>query len=311
MSNTQSLPSRCKSFLTSALRLISPTTLGISLALVSTGLFVFTSVLVRNLSTTIDTFQILLFRQIIFVLVLIPAIYSNLSIIIKPNYKRWHVARILGAFSALYFGYITVSHLPLANAQALGFVQVLFVAMLSKTILSELVSLHRWVTVVCGFFAVLLIVQPDFSSTSILYTGYGLLGALGAAVAVICVRKVSQSEPKITLLSYQALFVGLMALLPAIQHWVWPNVNQLCLLVLIGVISAIAQWIGVTAYQYAKANIIANVQYASILYSLGFGMLLFAEYPNTLATVGIILLVCSAGIPLVSQKLNKPNRKQI
>ncbi|MGF1728634.1 DMT family transporter [Photobacterium kasasachensis] len=282
-----------------------PTLKGISLALLSTALFTVVGVLVRVLSDSIDLFQILLFRQLVFLSLLMPAIVGNLEVLLKPKRLKLHTFRILGAFVALYLGFVTVSNIPLADATALGFTQVLFVACISRLFLAEAISAKRLFTIIVGFIGVMLVVQPSFEQTSMLYTLLGLVAALGAAVAVICVRKVAQVEPRITLLAYQAIFVGLMALIPSILVWQWPSAYELALLIGVGVLSSIAQWIGVTAYKYGEANVIANVEYAKIIYSLFFGYWLFAEKPDLLAMVGVILIVMSAVLPMLFKKKSK------
>ncbi|MGF1700256.1 DMT family transporter [Photobacterium makurazakiensis] len=270
---------------------------GILLALVSTGLFVVVGVLVRMLSDTISTFQILLFRQVVFLAILMPAIKANIPILLKPKKVKLHLLRITGAFFALYLGFVTVSNIPLADAKAIGFLQVLFVALISRVFLSEVVTASRWFTILVGFIGVMLIVQPNFSDASFRYITLGALGSLGAATAVVCVRKVALTEPRITLLAYQAIFVGLLALLPSLYSWQWPTGHELYLLILVGVISSVAQWFGVSAYKWGAANVIANVEYISILYSITLGYLLFSETPNSLAFLGAAVLIISVIVP--------------
>lgn len=270
---------------------------GITLALVSTAMFVFVGVLVRMLSERIDVFQILFFRQIVFICLLLPAITKNIQALKNPQNIQLHVLRIVGAFIALYCGFLTVSNIPFADATALGFTQVLFVAVISRLFLSEKVGAARLFTIIVGFLGVLLIVQPTFEGASSVYTLVGLGGALGAAIAVVCVRKIAQTESRVALLAYQAVFVGLIALVPSLLSWQWPNMSECVLLLFVGTISSIAQWVGVTAYKWGEANVIANVEYAKIIYSLLFGYWLFAERPNSLAITGTLIIIASALLP--------------
>ncbi|WP_231115534.1 DMT family transporter [Vibrio coralliilyticus] len=272
---------------------------GVLLALISTATFTVVGVIVRILSDSMEVFQILLFRQLVFVVLLTPAICSNIEVLLKPKRLKLHTFRILGAFTALYLGFVTVSNIPLADATALGFTQVLFVACISRLFLAESISASRLFTIIVGFIGVMLVVQPSFEQGSLLYVGLGLVGALGAAVAVVCVRKVAQVEPKITLLAYQAIFVGLMALIPSLLNWQWPSASEFGLLICVGVLSSFAQWVGITAYKYGEANVIANVEYAKILYSLLFGYWLFAEMPNWMAIVGAMIIIASAILPML------------
>ena len=272
---------------------------GIALALISNALFILVGVIVRELSQTIDIFQILLFRQLVFVTLLMPSIISNIDAMLHPKMVSMHVWRVTGAFIALYFSFLTVSNIPFADATALGFLKVLFVAVISRLFLKENVGWARMTTILVGFTGVMLVVQPTLESESLFYVGTGLVAALGAAIAVICVRKMANVESKTVVLAYQAIFVGAVALIPAIIEWQWPTWSELALLVLVGVISSIGQWFGVTAYKWGEANVVSNVEYSQMIYSMILGYLLFAELPNSLALIGASVILFSAILPFI------------
>ncbi|KAB0300369.1 DMT family transporter [Vibrio fortis] len=272
---------------------------GIFLALFSTALFTLVGALVRQLSADYDAFQILFFRQLVFVLLLAPAMRNNMKVLLKPTKVRLHILRILGAFTALYLGFVTVSNIAFADATALGFLQVIFVALIARITLKEQVTTRRCLTITLGFTGVMLVVQPSFSGNEFVYVMTGVAAAIGAAIAVTCVRAVAQTEPKITLLAYQAVCVGLIALIPAIYQWQTPTIEDLLWLLSIGVISSIAQYVGISAYKWAEANIIANVEYVKIIYSVLIGWMLFSELPNMWAFVGVLTILASAIIPMV------------
>ncbi|USE03961.1 DMT family transporter [Vibrio sp. SCSIO 43133] len=275
------------------------------MALVSTALFTVVGVIVRLLSDSIGVFQILLFRQLVFLTLLMPAIVINFASLRQPTHLKLHTFRILGAFTALSIGFVVVSTIPLANATALGFTQVLFVALLARLFLRETLSMSRILTLILGFSGVMLIVQPSFDDTSLGYIVLGLVASMGAATAAICVRRIAQLESKLALLAYQALFVGILALVPSTFDWVWPSWNELLLLVSVGVISSIAQWFGVSAYKYGAANVVSNVEYVKIIYAMGIGYLLFSETPNQLAIIGVVLLFLSVCVPKLFTNRNK------
>ncbi len=272
---------------------------GIALALISNALFILVGVIVRELSQSIDIFQILLFRQLVFVTLLMPSIISNIDAMLHPKMVSMHVWRVTGAFIALYFSFLTVSNIPFADATALGFLKVLFVAVISRLFLKENVGWARMTTILIGFTGVMLVVQPSLESESMFYVGTGLVAALGAAIAVICVRKMANVESKTVVLAYQAIFVGAVALIPAIIEWQWPTWSELALLVLVGVISSIGQWFGVTAYKWGEANVVSNVEYSQMIYSMVLGYLLFAELPNSLALIGANVILFSAILPFI------------
>lgn len=268
------------------------------MALLSDAMLVLVGALVREISDQIGLFQVLLTWQIIFLLILIPAMKTLGSSLFKPQGLRLHGLRVLGAFLYLYFGFVAVSNLPLADATALGFTSVLFVALIAKLWLAEALGWQRTLTIIIGFGGILLITQPGFGDQSGLYIAAGLLAALGGAIAATCVRKLSQTQPKTLLLVYQAFAVGLMALVPALNEWQWPDSSQVGQLLLIGVLSSLETSMGVNAYQKAPANVASNLGYSQMVFALMLGYWLFIELLNRLALIGVAFLLASALLPL-------------
>ena len=71
------------------------------------------------------------------------------------------------------------------------------------------------------------------------------------------------------------------------------------LLLLVGIISSFAQYVGISAYKWAQANIIANVEYVKIIYSLIIGLVVFSEIPDLWSMIGALIILISALIPLI------------
>ena len=278
---------------------------GILFALASSALFIVVGALVRILNDRIGVFQILLFRQLVFILLLLPAVKGSWQEMVRPRLVRIHLIRICGAFASLYLGFVAFSNLELADATALGFTQVLFVAAISRLFLGESVGFSRILTIGLGFAGVILIIRPDFSDPSMLYILAGLGAAMGAAVAASCVRRLTQTESKTVLLTYQAVFVGLIALIPAMINWHWPTLPELGLLVVVGVVSSVATWLGVSAYKLGEANIITNVSYVKMIYSMLLGYWLFDEIPDQMALLGVLILVSSVFVSLIKRRLKR------
>jgi drug/metabolite transporter (DMT)-like permease len=121
-----------------------------------------------------------------------------------------------------------------------------------------------------------------------------LLGALGAAMAMSSVRKLSQTESTATLLVYQALFVGVLAGVPLFWLWVTPDLTGTLFLLTMGVSAATANWIGVKALRLGEASVIGNIQYMQLVYAAFLGFGLFGEVPDIYTIVGAVVIIGSS-----------------
>mgnify|MGYP006134747923 FL=1 len=79
----------------------------------------------------------------------------------------------------------------------------------------------------------------------------------------------------------------------AITLWKVPSMREACMLIAIGILSTIAQFIFINAYRYAEASFLAPMHYIHIIPVTIIGFVTFAEVPsfNTVLGAGIILSV--------------------
>lgn len=187
---------------------------GILWALIATALFAIVAAMAKVAVKEYHVLQILFFRQVVVFISSLPSISRTFPNGLQTSRPQLHALRLTGAFVALSCGIWAVAVLPLTTAITLGFAQVFFIAVLAKYFLNEPVGMHRISAVSVGFIGVLVVMRPGVEGLIDVHALIPIIGALGAAVAVISVRRLSQSESTATLLVYQAIFVGVLAGIP-------------------------------------------------------------------------------------------------
>jgi len=118
-----------------------------------------------------------------------------------------------------------------------------------------------------------------------------ILGALGAAIAIISVRRLSQTESTATLLIYQAVFVGALAGIPLIGLWVTPDFAGTLFLLTMGALATTGQWAGVRALRLGEASVVSNIECSKLVYAAMLGFLLFSEVPDLHTIIGASIIV--------------------
>lgn len=267
---------------------------GILLALIAAGMFAAVAAMAKVAVTEYHVLQILFFRQLVVFLSSLPSIAKSFPQSLKTRHPAMHMVRLLGAFVALSSGIWAVAVLPLTTAITLAFAQVFFIAVLAAWLLKESVGVHRIGAVIIGFVGVVVVMRPGVEGLIDVYALIPLLGALGAAFAIISVRKLSQTDSTATLLIYQALFVGTLAGVPLFWLWVTPDLTDLLFLLAMGVLAAIGQWVGVKALRAGEASVIGNIQYTQLIYAAVLGYILFGEVPDGYTLVGATIIIVSA-----------------
>jgi drug/metabolite transporter (DMT)-like permease len=278
---------------------------GVLWALLASLLYASAAAMAKFAIVDFHVLQILLFRQIVVFLSVCPRILRDPVNNLKTRHPWMHAARLAGAFVSLSCGIWAVAVLPLTTAITLGFAQVFFLSLLAIVILGEKVGLNRALAIMFGFIGVLIVMRPESHGLLDIHALIPLLGAMGAGVAVICVRKLSQTESTATLLAYQSTFVGVLAAIPLIWLWATPSFSELLFLLSMGAVATAGQWSGVQALRTGEASFVGNIQYSQIVYSTIFGYVFFSEMPDAYTFVGASIIVASAIFMMHREGLNK------
>ncbi len=267
---------------------------GILWALIAAALYSVVIAMAKIAVSEYHVLQILFFRQIVVFLSSLPDTVKAFPESLKTQRPGIHALRLVGAFIALSCGIWAVAVLPLTAATTLAFAQVFFVALLALWFLGESVGFHRIAAVVVGFLGVVIVMRPGAEGFIDLNAFIPILGALGAAVAVTSVRKLSQTETTATLLVYQSIFVGVLAGVPLFWLWVTPDLEGLFLLLAMGVLATVGQWVGVKALRLGEASVIGNMEYTKLVYAAILGYLLFGEVPDFYTVIGAGIIIASS-----------------
>jgi drug/metabolite transporter (DMT)-like permease len=275
------------------LRKLPPNVQG-ALWLVSGG-FIFTcnGVMIRLMSEEVESVQTAFFRAFFSVLMLMPLMASG-------RVRPWHSKRIHGHFwrtfmgtVSMVLGFYAVSMLPLADATALGFSQPLFSVCVAALIVGEKVRWRRWSATIVGFVGVLVMVRPGAGS---LQPGalVALANALTVALSILLVKRLSDSETPLMILTQFAIWSTLLLAIPAIWVWRWPSAWGWVLAVGVSASATIGQYFWVQAFKAGEMSAVAPFEYLRLPFAVFMGWLVFGQMPEIWTYVGAAIVIASA-----------------
>ncbi len=255
--------------------------------------FALMALLIKLLGQRLHITQILLVRQIGMTIMVAPAILRNFPGSLRSERPGLQLIRIFCALVAMLCGFTAVIHLPLADATAIFFAKSFFVTIFAVLFLAETVGVYRWSAVLIGFVGVLIMLQPGTDNFSI-YGLFSLVGAAGAAGVMILLRLLSQSDRAETIMTYGALGVGVVMILPGIYFWLEPTAMEWYLLIAVAVVSYFAQKCNIFAYKYGEASLLASLDYVRLLWATLLGYLVFDQFPGGSIWLGAAIVVAAA-----------------
>lgn len=291
----------------------NPTLLGSLCALAAVFCFSVNDVSIKFLSGGYALHEVVLIRSAIGMTVLFAILVplTGERAIWRTNRLGIHIIRGLCVVFANMTFFLGLAALPLAEGVALFFVSPLIITVFSVIFLKEFVGPRRWVAVGFGLLGVLIVLRPG-SEVFQVAAFLPIAAAFGYAGLHILTRLIGKSESALTMTFYiQITFVvvssglglsfgdGSLAgsenasLAFMFRQWVMPVGLDWIILVLVGTTSALGGFFISQAYRVAEAGVVAPFEYVAMPLAVLWGVMVFDEWPDLIAVLGILLIIGS------------------
>ncbi len=210
---------------------------------------------------------------------------------------------LIGAFSVM----------PIATAIAIFFVEPLILTVLSVLLLGEKAGWRRYLAIAVGMCGALIVIRPNWAVFG-WQVMLPLFAAFTFAVNMLVVRRIGPAMGALSIQFWFTLFaVALMgaSLLGAqvigIQPWVIPNVslNIWAVLVLMGLIAAVAFLLLSQAFRMAPASTLAPLQYLEIVGAIILGYVVFGDFPDAMTWLGTGIILLSGIYVFHREQVNR------
>lgn len=280
--------------------------LAIAFKIVSTFLFTLMLVCVKAVSGEIPPGQIV-FARSAFALIPIIAMLAwqgEMREALRTERPAMHVGRAVFGVAAMALWFSAVGILPLPEALAISYAAPVIVVVLAALILHEAVRLYRWGAVIVGFIGIIVILSPHLTAGGAAAGSrpLGALLALGStlmmAIVVILVRQMTRTETTGSIVFWFSIMASLVSLLTLPFGWTVPDWEQAAILVAAGLLGGIGQLFLTQSFRYGEASTVAPFEYASMIWGVALGWLLFGELPQAATILGGSILI-AAGIFII------------
>jgi drug/metabolite transporter (DMT)-like permease len=256
-------------------------------------LFSFMDAAAKWLSRDIPVLQIVWARYVLFLaLGLAPALRLGIVPLARTRRPALQLARSAFLVGSTLCALTAYTHLPLADANAIGSTAPLIVTILSAAVLGEAVGIRRWSAVIAGFIGVLVIVRPGIATVD-WYAAFPLGAACLYASYQIATRVLSTIDTGATTLFYSGAVgaVALSAVVPFV--WVPPTWQQWGLLALVGLLGSAAHLCIIQALTAAPASLLQPFAYVQLPCMVALGFVVFDDFPDALTFLGAGIIVAS------------------
>ena len=248
--------------------------------------------MVRHVSLSLHTFEIIFLTTLTGMLVLMPWFVRQGLAPFRTTRPGLHIIRAVLAVLSLTAWFHAVTITPLATAAALSFSAPIFATVFAALLLSERVGGARWFAVLLGVAGMLVILRPGLIAVElgpVLVVG----SAIAYAVVLTIIKVLSRTDSSVTILAYvQVLFLPL-TFVQAMLVWQWPSLETFMWILAIGIAATASQLILTQALKEAETSVVMPLFFFQLVWLSVIGFAFFGEIPSVFAWIGGAMIIAS------------------
>ena len=258
-------------------------------------MFAIMGVLVRKASATLSNEMVVFMRNLMALVFVMPIFIARKGMSgMKTDKPLFHILRGVAGLSAMYCYFYSLAHMKLAEAVLLSYTSPLFIPIIALIWLKEPVSRTIRSAVFIGFMGVIFILKPGFGIFQPVAL-IALIAAMFASLAMVTIRRMSDSEPPGRIVLIYSLLTTLISSIPLVWAWETPQKSTLIILVLLGIVAMTGQFLLTKGYSLAPAAQVGPFIYSTVVFAAIFGWFFWDEALDLYTLLGA-MLVCIAGI---------------
>ncbi len=237
----------------------------------------------------IPAVEVVFFRSVVS-LVLSVGILKVSKVSVWGKNKKILILRGVSGAMALILYYRLIQEIPLATATTILFLSPVFATILGIFFVKEEVRPIQWFFFIISFVGIVMVKGFD-PRIGTIYLLMGFSSSLFSGVAFNCIRKLNTSEHPLVIIFYFPLVTLPIAGIWTCFDWVMPKGIDWFILLMVGVLTQIAQYFMTRSFQTEEISKVASLRYLGIIYALFFGYVFFDEGFNYLVYFGMGLTI--------------------
>ena len=246
----------------------------------------------REAAFDLDTFEIMLYRSIVGVVI----VFAILTLTgrwgqVTSRHPGLQIMRNLAHFSGQNLWFYAVTVIPLAQVFALEFTSPLWVLVLSPLVLGERMTPMRTLAAVMGFIGILIVARPDPETLN--------PGVITAALSAICfaftimlTKKLTRTESIACILFYLTTTQVVFGLIAAGYDGdiALPSATSLPYVAVIGCAGLLAHFCLTNALSIAPATVVIPIDFTRLPVIAIVGMVLYNEPLDLFVFAGALVI---------------------
>ena len=255
--------------------------------------FVILNTFLRSLTLQLDPFQTQFLRYVFGLLVLVPFIMRSGLAAYRPRNIGGQFLRGGVHTFGLFLWFSAIPHITLADTTAIGFTGPIFIMLGAAWMFGERMRWERWLAALIGFTGVLIVVAPQLSGSSGLYTLLMLASSPIFAASFLITKGLTRYERPEVIVAWQSITVTVFSLPLALLAWQAPSAAQWLTFLICGILGSVGHYFLARSFSVADISATQSVKFLDLVWASLLGWLIFADVPNRSTLIGGVVICAS------------------
>ena len=255
--------------------------------------FALLNTLVKYLSEEYHLSQIIFFRSLFAVLLILPFILKSGIKSLKTKSLKLQLIRCSLAVLAMYLWFYSISKIPLAEATAINFTAPIFGAIFAIFLLKEKIKYRRVIAIFISLIGALIIIRPGLIHFNI-YIFITLVASILMGMASVYIKKITLIDHPNAVVFYMPMVLTLVSFFPCVIFWTKPTVFSLILLTSTGLTAFLAHVCITKAFSKSDATFVLVFDYLRLPFTAVLAFILFGEVTSFWVWVGGLIIFLSS-----------------
>ena len=246
----------------------------------------------REVSHALDTFEIMMYRSLVGVVIVVALASATGSFgQVQTARLGTHLIRNVAHFTGQNLWFLAVTLIPLAQVFALEFTTPIWVILLSPLVLGERLTPMRALAAALGFAGILIVARPDMAGTNT-----GIITAASCAIffaiTIMLTKRLTRHEEIVSILFWLTAMQLVMGLVTAgfDGDIALPDATTGPWVALIGCAGLMAHYCLTKALSLAPATVVVPIDFARLPTIAVVGMLVYGEALDIWVLVGALII---------------------
>lgn len=284
---------------------LSPNLSGALYMTLSMAGFTLNDACVKLVAETVPLFQIVFLRGVAttILLAVVVQMTTGLRFAIPRRDRPLVAGRTLAEVAAMVAFLMALTNMAIANATAILAALPLAVTLGAAVVFGHPVGWRRLTAILIGFAGVMLIVQPGTEG----FNAWSLLALLAVVIITardLLTRAFSPEVPSMTVAVVTAAAVAVFGgVISAFTPWAAMGLYEVALTLAASVLIIAGYVFGIMVMRIGDVGFVSPFRYTSLIFALLLGLVIFDEFPNTLALIGGGIVVATGIFTLLRERM--------